>query len=283
MPGRFRFRGNAIGAAGQISIPFQEIIEVQAASALPEIGGYSKAKSAHFRYREILHFDSAHTEVVGSRLPPEDDMPVFATLVKSTVEGLNIMGMVTADRTVANLVSTYRGEDPGEPEVRLIGSRFENLKIAGIPVTVVLNTDTLDSHDTYKGLRDAYKGGDKYVRGLFGDDSLRQRFPKAPAEIVQWFVHGMKPYDDLPEIEGVSSVSLVRALKPEGSSPEYAEYWDSMCWGHVIRIEGFGTIRLGEVAISRLSRAVTMVQVELGCPVTGRVMCCSSEDGGSPW
>ena len=45
MPGRFRFRGSAIGAGGHITVPFNEIIELQAASALPEIGGHGTARS----------------------------------------------------------------------------------------------------------------------------------------------------------------------------------------------------------------------------------------------
>src|SRR5215471_11335815 len=122
MPGQVRFKGTAIGAGGVIDVPFNEIIEVQAAAALPEIGGYGTARSVNFRHREILSFDLAHSEVVGSRLKGADGVPVFTTLVKSTVEGFNVMGMVTADRIVANLVSTFKGEGPGESSVRLVGS-----------------------------------------------------------------------------------------------------------------------------------------------------------------
>jgi hypothetical protein len=274
MPGQVRFKATAIGAGGFIAVPFNEIIEVQAASALPEIGGYGTARSVDFRYREILSFDLAHTEVVGSRLADADDgVHVFSTLVKSTVEGFNVMGMVTADRIVANLVSTFKGESPGELSVRLVGSRFENLRIAGIPVKVILAVDTLDKYDTYQSLRYGYES-DECVRDLFGDLSLRERFDKAPSKVAQWFSHGCKIHPELPAIDGISRVSLVRGLEPEDSGFD--------CWGHVIHVHGFGTIRLGEVAINRLTRSVTMVQIDLGCPITGRLMCCASEDGCNP-
>jgi hypothetical protein len=78
--------------------PFQEIIDIQAAVALPEIGGYGTARSTNFRYREILHFDVAHSAVTGSNSNGKGNGFVHNTLIKATVEGCNITGMVTADR-----------------------------------------------------------------------------------------------------------------------------------------------------------------------------------------
>ena len=47
------------------------------------------------------------------------------------------MGMVTADRIVSRLFTSYKADDPGdEPVVKLIGTRFENLRIAGIPASL---------------------------------------------------------------------------------------------------------------------------------------------------
>ncbi|MGH9665156.1 MAG: hypothetical protein ACRD9L_12090 [Bryobacteraceae bacterium] len=274
MPSRFRFQGHAVGAAGQIRSPFQEVIEVQAASALPEIGGYGSGRSSTFRYREILHFDLAHTEVTGSQSGDCDKGPVYCTLIKSTIEGLNVMGMLTADRIVANIVSTYRSGGDGEPSVKLIGTRFENLKIAGIPVRVDLAIDLFDRFDTHASLRQAYRSDDE-VRRLFEDVGLRRRLPEAPAKVQRWF-HGPAPEDsDIPSTKGITSASLVRKLEPESSSVS--------CWGHVIHVDGFGVIRLAEIDITQFTRRVTMVQIELGCPVEGRLMMCSGEDGGTEW
>ena len=275
MPGRFRFRGTAIGAGGHIAIPFNEIIEVQAAAALPEIGGYGSARSVDFHYREILRFDLAHSEVIGSLSGDHDGNQVFSTLVKSTVEGLNVMDIVTADRIVAHLVSTFRSKEGTtvEPSVKLIGSRFENLHIAGIPIKVVPALDVLDKYDTHSSLREAY-GSVERVRDLFGDASLRERFHEAPPKVARWFSHPVEAHAQMPAINGISSVSLVRKLEPEGGGLD--------CWGHVIHVEGFGTIRLGEVSISSLSRSVTMLQIDLGCPVTGVMMACQAEDGCNP-
>src|SRR5580704_12595377 len=111
MPGRFRFKGNAIGVGGHISAPFNETIEIQAASALPDIGGYGSATSVDFRHRGILSFRRANSEVFGSKCAGEDGEPDeagFSTRIRATVEGLNILDMVTADRVVASVAATYK-------------------------------------------------------------------------------------------------------------------------------------------------------------------------------
>ena len=269
MPSRFRFKGSAYGAAGVLTTPYNEIIQTQASSNLSDIGGHGVGRSENFSHRNILRFDLAHTEVTGSRTHLDDTSAVtYSTLVKATIEGLNIMGMVTADRVVANLVSTFRhveGEKDTEPSVRLIGSRFENLRIAGIPVKVCLNLDVLDRYHHHKDLKAAFSSGEKIVRDLFGGDDLKARHPKAPKEV--------KAFLDAPPEDGSempSTLSIVRKLEPECDAFE--------CFGHVIHIEGFGTIRLGEIQICRTTRELTMVQVKLGCPVEGQA-CCGSVGG----
>lgn len=275
MPSRFRFQGQAVGAAGQIRSPFQETIEVQAASALPDIGGYCSGRSSGFRYRDILRFDLAQTVLTGSQCTNCDDKtkPVYSTMIKSTIEGLNVMEMVTADRIVANIVSTYRAGGNGEPSVKLIGTRFENLRIAGIPVRVDLATDIFDRFDTQGSLRQAYRSDDD-VRRLFENSDLRRRLPEAPDFVRRWF-HDADSGAEIPSTNGMISTSLVRALEPASAGIS--------CWGHVIQVDGFGVIRLAEVDISQFTRRVTMLQLDLGCPVEAHLMMCSGEDGGTEW
>jgi hypothetical protein len=273
LPTRFRHKGSAYGAAGTLTTPFNEIIPTQASSHLADIGGYGTAHSESFAHRNILRFDRAYTEVTGSKTHPEG--PTYSTLVKSTVEGLDIMGMLTADRVVANLVSTYVHGPNAEAAINLIGSRFENLKIAGIPVKVCLNLDVLDKYPQHKQLKDAYKT-EKSVRDLFGDDDLRKRHPTAPQEVKD-FLDAPPPGkkgEEMPHYEGVSLLSIIRKLEPECNAFE--------TFGHVIHIVGFGTIRLGEVRICKKTRELTMVQVKFGCPVEGDGSFASVEGGPSP-
>lgn len=135
MNNKLRFHGFAIGVGGRITQPFKELIEVQAATAVPWAGGHGSAQSAGFSYRNILKFDLAHSEVTG--LSGDDDEETPRSIhVKSLIEGLNILDMVTADRVVANLVSTFPPTTNSESSLRFLGTRFENLRIAGTGIEV---------------------------------------------------------------------------------------------------------------------------------------------------
>ncbi|HEY4087540.1 MAG TPA: hypothetical protein VGM43_16475 [Bryobacteraceae bacterium] len=275
MSENFRFRATAVGASGFFSVPFNETIDARASSALSGIGGYDSARADNYRLRELLSFGVVRSEVIGSHCPDEECGHTHTTVAKATVENLNVMDIVTADRIVANLVSIYPdhadGDTPREPSVRLLGSRFENLRIAGIPVHPVLNVDTLDEYDTLTELQKAYPKVDR-VRELFGNEALRARLSEAPSRISRWFHPAAS--SQLPFADGLSSTSLVRELKPESSGLDI--------YGHVIHLKGFGAIRLGEVQITRSTRSVTMLQIDFDCPLKGRVGFCFLEDGGSP-
>jgi hypothetical protein len=135
----FLFHALATGVSGKIDLPFNDVIEIQASSALPAAGGYSTSRAENFRYKEILSFDSATTIATGSHDP---DKRTYNTLVTSTVEHLNILSVVTADRIVARLASE-QPEGGGPPSILPLGSHFENLRIAGIQVNVRLDPERL--------------------------------------------------------------------------------------------------------------------------------------------
>jgi hypothetical protein len=181
--------------------------------------------------------------------------------------------MVTADKVVAHQVSTYRTGPNAENSVKLIGSRFENLRIAGIPVHVDLSIGTLDKHHHHKDLKAAY-GGDQGVRDLFGDKELSQRYAQAPQEVKNYLAAPPADGADMPaDSNGSSTVSIVRKLDTKSDALH--------CYGHVIHIDGFGTIRLGEVHICKHTRALTMIQIHLGCPYDGDLGISATADGGT--
>jgi hypothetical protein len=257
LPTRFSFKGFAIGASGHFTFPFNDRIEVQAASALPEIGGFGSAKVVDFNFHDIIRFRVAQTTVVGSSNGCRDDAFVHTTLLQSSIESVDVMGMLTADRVVARLLTNYKDGET-EPSVQLIGTRFENLKIAGIPVEVDLATDLLDRIPKYSDLNNAYREGNEEVGLLFGTPEVRER----------WFRHPARP-DTLPQ-----RGSLVRSITPDRPGLK--------CEGHVIVVPGVGTIRLAEIRINPLTRIVNMVEIKFDCPWKCDMMLCAVEDGGSP-
>lgn len=271
MNNRFRFHGYAIGAAASFEKPFTDLIESQAVSALPQIGGRSSARTEHFRYRDIFKFDLAQSEVTGSKCEGECGSPEgsYNTHVQCTVEGLDVLSMVTADRIVANLVSTDTTSPDGEPSVRLIGTRFENLRIAGIPVKVDLGTEIFDRYDTHRALAAAYRE-DEAVRARI-DRPGANNAGEAPGHIRGW-LHVRESKAEMPATRGRTCTSLVDKVTAERGGLDV--------WGHVIHVKGFGVIRLAEIEINQRTRLVNMLQIEFDCPYRARAMFCEIADGG---
>jgi hypothetical protein len=123
----FLYHALAAGVSGRITVPFQDLIEVQGSSALPITGGYSGSRVENFSYKEILSFSLVTTLTIGSFSESQREYNTLATV---TVEGLNILDTITADRIVARLASS-QPEKGGRPEVTIVGTHFENLQVAG--------------------------------------------------------------------------------------------------------------------------------------------------------
>jgi len=123
--------------AGRITSPFDELIESQAPSVLGPHGGYSSGRIDNFRYREILTFRSARTQVSGAW---SEQTQSWDTLAVSVVEGLNILDTVTAERVVARVASRQIGRDE-RPLVTLEGSRIDGLRIGNRTLDFTLDLD----------------------------------------------------------------------------------------------------------------------------------------------
>jgi len=133
----FLYHALATGVSGQITLPFQHLVEVQAASALPMTGGHSVSRVEGCRCKDIFSFSSASTITTGS-----ESRESYNTLATATVEGLNILNVVTADRVLARLASKY-SKETREYSATFAGSHFENLRVAGKLVEVEIAPDRL--------------------------------------------------------------------------------------------------------------------------------------------
>jgi hypothetical protein len=123
---------------GDFLLPLKHTIEPQALVALEKKGGYLAQEALPFRSEGIVSYRAAHTQVAGNK----DVKPGhgWSTISTAVVEGLNILEVITADRVVAQVFA----EHPLEgyvPAISFLGTRFENLKIAGVPIDVKLDID----------------------------------------------------------------------------------------------------------------------------------------------
>lgn len=255
---RYLFQASAIGVAGRITHPFQETIPVQAASALPDDGGYGSARVDGFRYKEILSFGAAYTEVIGTE---QAHHGISETLSLSVVEKFNLLDVVTCDRIVSRLTSKYPGHDGiQETAVTPIGSRFEGLRIANdyYPLLELSpNFFCEPAHDYWTGLLQAIdKNGEKL------------------------------PYPSLPGSDGKPaplSEGRQRGVLGFCVAPTNLKYREVLTSPAIIPVPQFGTVHLGEFFCYPNSRSLNMLRVELGCTTGGDANAGSTQGGGRPY
>ena len=212
---------------------------IQGATALPITGGHGSAVVEDFRHRNFFKFHRAESHVVGSY--SEKDQ-AYGTLASTTIEGLNIMDVVTCDRIVARITTKHPGENADSSFIPL-GSRFENLRIAGHRIEVEMATDLFAEHDTWRKLTEAH-AKDAGVREKLGKIAISRGRDGG-----------------FPESRGMMSCTLARNLDklPGGLSRR----------GHGIYVPHFGTVYLAEYFVSASAHRLLMLHVDLGCSVEG--------------
>jgi hypothetical protein len=234
----FRYHACAHAFSARFTRPFDELIDVQAPSSLPTTGGHGNSRVENFRFREFVSFKSGYTHVSGAH---QADDGSNNTLVTSTVEGLNLMDVVTADRLVTRLYSKHL-LNATEGSITLVGSKVENLRIAGYPVHVELDLDLFEKIPTYAVAQNEFaKKGDFFK---IADDPFRtgQSIPTRDAN-------------------GAFLCSCIKELDTKCPGVKRS--------GHCFAVPGFGKIYLGEVILRHGERSLTMIRFELGSAVSG--------------
>jgi len=234
----FHYHACAHAFSGNFTRPFNETIDVQASSTLPIIGGHGRARVDNFQFREFISFRKGYTHVSGAHQVDDDSNN---TLVTSSIEGINILDVVTADRVVARLYSKHHRKD-GEGFVTMVGSKFENLRIGCCRVNVDLNLELFQRIQTFE-----------QARNEFAKNGEFRKIAEDP------FQTGEKLKEIKPN--GVILCSCVKEMETDCPGVERV--------GHCFIVPGFGKVFLGEVVIRYGERTLTMVRLELGSAVSG--------------
>jgi hypothetical protein len=266
-----RFEAETIVLSGQLDLPVSQKIEPQANSKLPERGGYVNQRSDGFRVETIISFRSAYSHVSGSKsLKPGRG---WDTLTTTVVEGLNVMEVLTADRVVGQTITEHplRGY---VPTISFLGTRFENLRIAGYPVELEFDHNIFGP----KPLDDAPYTQDAGVISRVARQYDRIGSNKDLPEELSKLYNRLSP--TLGKSEAVEC-SLVN---------QAAGRYPGKTFGHIIRVPGFGIITLAKVTVKhekphertkvprKTTFTLTMIDLQLGCPTQGHIPV---GDGGS--
>jgi hypothetical protein len=268
----FHYHANAHVLSATFTRPLPYVVEVQGASSLPIIGGHGKGRVEDFRFEHFLSVKRGYTHVSGT--PQEIEVEVkdggktrvekkthFTTLVTSVAEGVNILDVVTADRIVARLASNHTLDDKDypEPHFTLVGSRFENLHIAGCKVEVPLDIDLFEKIHTFAAARNEFKTNADFRRMAEDPFEGGDQLPQQPE-------HGAI-------LCSIVDVKNMKMKKCPGVTQK----------GHSFIIPKFGKLFLGEVLLEHSRRTLTMVRFELGSPVSGSGTVVALDGNGKPY
>jgi hypothetical protein len=257
----------------------------------------------------LITFKSGHTRVSGTQLKNKKDIwgndhSGWVTQSTAVIERFNVVDVITADRVVAQVSTEHPMINGHVPKVTFLGTRFENLRVAGYPVEVELNL----------GICGNKPEGD---RPYLEDSGFLDR--------VQGQLNSIeKDGDDLPEVldkKYRAEIVYIDELKKRahgGANGERNGYSKLRCtlvksigpipipgvktFGNMIFIPGFGTVSLAEVEVgvesghsgfSDKTRAgsspepsdsnyftLSMFNMHLGCPTGGSVVVVSAKSNG---
>jgi hypothetical protein len=234
----FHFHAEGHAFSGEFRHPAWCPIPTQASASLPTIGGHSSAIVENFHFQDFVSFQSAHTHISGKRRRDE----TFATHATTTIHGLNILGVVTADLIVCRLTSIH---SPREREGHIIAedSRFEGLRIKGEEVRVILRHDLLVKCKTFEDL----------TKGIASDaKSGKMAVTK----------------------DGVAVCSLVEKIETRLKGVDAKR--------HLIEVPNFGKIFLAEIFAEAGTRTLTMLRLELGSPHVAEITAAETRTNGQP-
>lgn len=234
----FHFHAEGHAFSGEFRHPAWCPIPAQASASLPTIGGHSTAQVDNFRFQDFVSFKSAHTHISGKHR--RDD--TFATHATTTIHGLNILGVVTADLIVCRLTSIH---SPKEREGHIIAedSRFEGLRIKGEDVKVILRHNLLVNCKTFEDL----------TKGIASDaKSGKIAVTKG----------------------GVAVCSLVEKIETKLKGVDAKR--------HLIEVPNFGKIFLAEIFAEPGTRTLTMLRLELGSPHVANITAAETRTNGQP-
>jgi hypothetical protein len=259
------YDAEAEALSGNLTLPLVQEIKPPTFVKLNERGGYLSQHVDNYRLGGIVSFRSAYTQVAGN--PQVKVGHGWNTLTTAVVEGLNVLDVVTADRIVCQ-ISTDHPVVGYVPTVTFLGTRIENLRIAGVHVDFEMNLDMLGG----KPVNDAsYTSDHSFIERINTQRNQIQSQENIPADIST-------RYSRLPEISSRQEkieCSLVNHVG--GKFP-----W--RCFGNAIHVPHFGKIYLATLTVEqsdfdtptgaprKTTITLKMIEMVMGCIGAGGIV-----------
>jgi formylglycine-generating enzyme required for sulfatase activity len=221
------FRGARVAALRGFIGP--EMIREVANVVLPEKGGEISQSSDSFRYEGILSCKVIRSRIASGRNERTGGQTILLTV---TVEDLDVMEVLLADRLVAQIAAEYSRETV-PLAITFLGTRFENLRIGGASIHVALEVGHFEAESWDQFAAQVQTRTEVQAKRNAGEQ--RQH--------------------------GSGKVSLVKEIKgaPIGTR----------VMGNMFEIPFFGRISLGELAVGGSGLELTMLRHEFAVSGNG--------------
>lgn len=270
---------------GNLERPLDQKVPPQTYLKLKEHGGYISQHSDIYRLEGLVSFSAAYGQVAGSEEVKKAGHG-WVTLATSVIENLNILEVVTADRVVAQ-ISTEHPQEGYIPRITFLGSRFENLRVAGQLIDVPIDPYVL--WDEEIALEHKERDGMRLKRnlGIHRHDVADLHPPEdLPPSFPDFTPH---PAAD-PKRHECIHASLVGESKQDrgGWLPHIFKEQPAR---HIIDVPHFGRIYLGLICLEHYEFvgeiphqtrvALSMIKVKLGCAATGSGSFAMARTNGS--
>jgi len=254
------YQAEAEAFSGNLTLPFVHEVKPPTYVKLGERGGYLSQHAENFRLGGAVSFRAAYVQVGGN--PDTKTDHGWNTLATSVIEGLNVLDIVTADRIVSQ-ISTDHPLIGYVPTATFLGTRFENLRIAGHQVKLEMDLDMLGAKpkkDTgYLNDRDFQERVTAQRKRLKGLKNL-------PADIAAACTHDPPP----PSSNKAGSIKCSLVNQVEGGYP-------GRNFGHAIDVPNFGKIYLATLTVEqsdfdtptgaprKTTISLQMIKMVMGC------------------
>jgi hypothetical protein len=257
------YHAEACGFGGYLEHPLEQNITPQASLSLSSSGGYGSSREENFRLEGLLSYESAFTQVSGRMSKKEGGG--WQTLSTATVEGLNILDVITADRISAQ-ISTEHPLEGDNPKVSFLGTTFENFKIGGCSINVTLDLDICDQGNGRDYPENPCVSDERFLSRVAG----QYRRMNDGKDLPEWVKDRTIPdwirerYDVGALEEDEKSDYLITSIVKETSGK-----FPGRPFGNAFEIPDIGRLFLGELMVDGHTFRLTMLRVELGCRAKG--------------
>ncbi|MEA2491198.1 MAG: hypothetical protein QOH21_2990 [Acidobacteriota bacterium] len=242
----YAYHANALGIGGVIHHPTRKVIPSLAATVLAPTGGMGSSVVTDYNQHGVS-FTTAYSMVRGD----ETSDGHFRTEAEVTIDNLDVQGKLHVDRMRATVTSLRL---PTESEARItFHAEYVGFYIGGDKVLPDVDLDLFTNYPTYDQFLGevAYNWG--HYKDLFGWND--QELPDVDLQIQKALSPPSSPV-------GPNPLTSLRASMLRGVNTDA----DIERKGNVLRVPGFGKVRLAEVLLKPGRRRLTLLQVDLDRP-----------------